>query len=347
MKSRAIVSITIALIFIGMAVTGIMSYFTKYDETLSAVHTIFSLLFVGTALFHIFNNHKPLRNYCMHNKTRIFSLVLPLVIGCVLVGALFSIPPFKNIIEFGKSMRQQDEISKKTEYVITTKSKEIGKNIKIDFRAGSEYLTKKTLSDGRTLTLIPQVAVWLQDETGRYLETLYISGKSATGNYSGGKNRRPGALPVWSHARNIKSSDGLMMPDSNNAVSDAVSGATPLTGYSVVSKYPQDRSLKLMIECNKSFDFNDHFNKKNFAHDSTYVKNPNGQPSLVYSADLNENTELVLAHLIGHGHISGADGAIHADVSHITSAVNIFKGIIIETDMGIQQSTHNEAQSLF
>ncbi|MGL1936205.1 MAG: DUF4405 domain-containing protein [Fibrobacterales bacterium] len=332
MKSRAIVSITIALIFIGMAVTGIMSYLTKYDKTLSAVHTIFSLLFVGATLFHIFNNYKPLLNYCKHNKTRIFSLLLPLIIGGVLAGALFSIPPFKNIIEFGISMRQQDELSKKTEYVITTKSKETGASIKIDFRAGSEYLTKKTLPDGRTLTITPQVAVWLQDETGRYLETLYISGKSATGNYSGGKNRRPGALPVWSYARNIKSADGLMMPDSNNAVSDAVSGATPLTSYSVLTKYSQDTSLKLMIEFNKSFDFNDHFNKKNFAHDSTYVKNPNGQPSLVYSANLNGDTKLVLAHLIGHGHISGGDGEIHADVSHITSAANIFKGIIVETD---------------
>ncbi|MGL1900752.1 MAG: DUF4405 domain-containing protein [Fibrobacterales bacterium] len=337
MKIRAIVSITIALIFMGMAVTGIMSYFTKYDDNLSAVHTIFSLLFVGATLFHIFNNYKPLVNYCKNNKTRIFSLLLPIVIGCVLAGALFSVPPFKYVIDFGKSMRQQDEISKKTEYVITTKSKETGRTIKIDFRAGSQYLTKKKLPDGRILTLIPQVAVWLQDEAGQYIETLYISGKSATGNYSGGKNRRPGALPVWSHARNIKSADGLMMPDSSSAVSDAVSGATPLTGYSVLSKYSPDPSLKLMIEYNRSFDFNDHFNKNNFANDSTYVKNPNGQPSLVYSANLNGNTTLVLAKLIGHGHISGADGEINADMSHITSAANIFKGIVVETGMSIQE----------
>ncbi|MDF7808204.1 hypothetical protein P4E94_12195 [Pontiellaceae bacterium B12219] len=63
MKSRAFVSLFIAFMFIGMAVTGVMSYIWKYNERLSAFHVIFSLSFLTLALFHIFNNYKPLKTY--------------------------------------------------------------------------------------------------------------------------------------------------------------------------------------------------------------------------------------------------------------------------------------------
>jgi hypothetical protein len=41
---------------------------------------------------------------------------------------------------------------------------------------------------------------------------------------------------------------------------------------------------------------------------------------------------VVLAELIGHGHISGGDGAVNPDLSNMTTALKMFKGIVIETD---------------
>ncbi|MDF7799454.1 hypothetical protein P4C99_08255 [Pontiellaceae bacterium B1224] len=332
MKSRALVSLFIAFMFVGMAVTGVLSYIWKYNARLSAFHVIFSLSFLVLALFHIFNNYKPLKTYMTKKKTRFIAPILLGVVAVFIVGISYSFFPFKQIVGFGKMLRKQDEVRKKTEYVITTKSETSGRSLQIDFIAGSEYMTKRTAPDGRLITSIPQVAVWLEDAAGNYLETVYVSGKSATGNYSGGKNRRPGALPVWSHARGIKSADGLFMPDADSAVVDGLSAATPLTSFSVISKYPAAGNPKIMIEVNKSFDDNDYFNKTTFADDPVYLKNPNGQPSLVYSAELKPEASVVLAELIGHGHISGGDGAVNTDLSNVTTALKIFKGIVIETD---------------
>ncbi|MDZ8118684.1 hypothetical protein [Pontiella agarivorans] len=332
MKSRALVSLFIALMFIGMAVTGVLSYLWKYNQRLSAFHVIFSFSFLVLALFHIFNNFKPLKNYATKKKTRFLLPVLLGVVAVYMVGIAYSLFPFKQIVGFGKTLRQQDEIRKKTEYVITTKSEAAGRAITIDFRAGPEYMTKRTAPDGRVITSIPQIAVWLEDADGSYLETLYVSGKSATGNYSGGKNRRPGALPAWSHARGIKSADGLFMPDAGSAVVDGLSAATPLTSFSLHSRYPEKQNLKLRVEVNKSFDDNEYFNKENITDDPVYLKNPNGQPSLIYTAELNPEASVVLAELTGHGHISGADGKINPDLSNITTARHMFKGIVIETE---------------
>ena len=42
-------------------------------------------------------------------------------------------------------------------------------------------------------------------------------------------------LPYWSHKRGVIASDGLYMPEPENPVPDAYSGATPVKGF--VLKY--------------------------------------------------------------------------------------------------------------
>jgi len=330
MKSRIFISLMMTFIFIGMAVTGVLSFMEKYNEAISAFHVVFSFTFLLVSGFHIFNNFKPLKKYFSAKKNRMVLLVTLVVASYITISAAYQLPPFSNFVDFGKDLRKNTEVTKKVEYQIKTHSNIVGKTLKIDFRAGSQYTSKTTLPDGRVITSIPQFAVWIADKDGKYLETLYVSGKSAKASYYGGA-RRPGALPVWSHARNVKAKDGLMMPSKESALPDALTGATPLTNFTVISKYKDIDSLKLMIEVNKSFDANEHFNKKNFPEDKVFAKSPNGQPSLLYSVNINKDeTGIKLAKLIGHGHISGADGSINADISKITTALKILKGIIIE-----------------
>jgi hypothetical protein len=319
-----------SFIFLGMATTGILSFMEKYSEAISAFHVVFSFTFLLIAIFHIFNNIKPLKKYFSDKKHRIILLITLILVSFIAISATFQLPPFSNFINLGKNLRKNSEISKKVEYQIKTHSDIIGKTLKIDFRAGSEYTSKTKLPDGRVITSIPQFAIWIADKDDKFLETLYVSGKSAKGSYSNGA-RRPESLPIWSHARNIKSSDGLMMPSKEKPLPDALTGATPLTSFTVISKYKETDSLKLMIEVNKSFDPNEYFNKKTFANDKVYVKSPNGQPSLLYSVNINKgDSGIKLATLIGHGHISGANGSINIDLSKFTTALKILKGIIVE-----------------
>ena len=46
-----------------------------------------------------------------------------------------------------------------------------------------------------------------------------------------GTKRAPQTLPYWAHKRGIKATDGLYMPDHQNPVPDAYTGATPVTGF--------------------------------------------------------------------------------------------------------------------
>ena len=88
MKSRTFVSLFLAFIFIGMAVTGVMSFMEKYNELLSGFHVIFSLTFVLTTFFHLFKNIKPLKNYFSAKKNRMI-LVSVIALVCVLLSGLY------------------------------------------------------------------------------------------------------------------------------------------------------------------------------------------------------------------------------------------------------------------
>ncbi|MCK7540183.1 MAG: hypothetical protein MZV63_59435 [Marinilabiliales bacterium] len=54
----------------------------------------------------------------------------------------------------------------------------------------------------------------------------------------GSCKRAPQTLPYWSHKRGIRASDGLYMPDPENPVADAYSGATPTTSFVLCRHVP-------------------------------------------------------------------------------------------------------------
>lgn len=61
-----------------------------------------------------------------------------------------------------------------------------------------------------------QFAVWVQDESGKLVKTLYVTSFTAKGGYE----KRPDAIPVWVDLANL----------SKAGEADAVSGATPKSG---------------------------------------------------------------------------------------------------------------------
>ncbi|MBV5342325.1 hypothetical protein JZU68_01465, partial [bacterium] len=64
----------------------------------------------------------------------------------------------------------------------------------------------------------PLFAVWLADDEGNYIQTLYVSesiGKGvfkrinkSKGRWLAGEIQRPAALPYWAHQRNEKNENG-------------------------------------------------------------------------------------------------------------------------------------------
>ena len=160
------------------------------------------------------------------------------------------------------------------------------------------------------LTMYPQVACWVETPDGRYVDTIYVTGKGARKKFWGAPSAgRPEALPVWSHARGAASLHA-----------DAVSGATPAGSVQAVSpvagNFAPGRYV-VKLEVNSSYDYNDRYTRVN--------SGVNGQPSLVYSAwiDMGKGEESADLVPVGTGSVDGSNGSITPGLEGLTTALQM------------------------
>jgi hypothetical protein len=187
----------------------------------------------------------------------------------------------------------------------------------------------------------PLFAIWLADEKGNFIQTLYVSksigngffehGSRKTGRWMAGEIQRPATLPYWAHQRGIKNEFGTFMPSVKLPELDAYTGATPKTSFILNLKTEKQLAgkYKVMLELNQSWDWNEYWYNDKFPDDNEYKTS--SQPALVYFADIDTNdlNEIKLKPL-GHSHYSGKDGSINTDLSTLTTALKIAKNITIK-----------------
>ncbi len=170
-----------------------------------------------------------------------------------------------------------------------------------------------------------QIAIWLVDDQGVFVDTVYVTKKVAKkglGNKSGkldSKLRGPrlSVLPVWAHQRGVDYGGNNFYPTKDRPLIDAISSATPKSGKFTWLWQPQ-KILKpgkyyYYIEVNKCFDQNDH-------HDYSWYR---GQPSVIWQGTLLVGDQISegKAKILGHGHVAGIDGKINPDLSTLTTAI--------------------------
>jgi hypothetical protein len=63
MRHRVWVSLMLAVSFIVLSVSGLLSFFLPYNRTTAAVHSIFGFLFFLSVIPHVWNNFKNLKSY--------------------------------------------------------------------------------------------------------------------------------------------------------------------------------------------------------------------------------------------------------------------------------------------
>ena len=190
----------------------------------------------------------------------------------------------------------------------------------------------------------PQVAVWLEDEEGNYIRTLYVTERASHKSWIfSPKEGRPESLPVWYGAsKNGSTSDKeAASPATASAPSgskaspatpsvplsrdlDAVTGATPKSALTLSAQI-EDRACIIKAEFNNSFDYNDFYTKK--------TSGVNGQPSVVYTAkipaDLAAGQEITLE-FEGTGSLSGENGEINKRAENLTTAKKIVKAVTVQ-----------------
>lgn len=187
----------------------------------------------------------------------------------------------------------------------------------------------------------PLFAIWLADETGKYIQTLYVSesiGKGvfkhatrANGKWMEGEIQRPAALPYWAHQRNVMNEFGTCNPTQKHPVVDGYTGATPLSSFILHTKTgrPLKGKYKIMLELNQCWDWNEYWTNDKYPGDIEYKTS--SQPALVYSVDFDTDNPKphYIMKPIGHSHYSGANGSLTPDLSTITTALKIAKKITV------------------
>lgn len=188
----------------------------------------------------------------------------------------------------------------------------------------------------------PLMAIWLADEQGKYIQTLYVVesiGKGnfrradrSTGKWQAGEIQRPATLPFWGHQRGIKNEYGNYLPTPREPVVDAYTGATPPGSFDfqLTTEQKLDGVYQVYMEINQSWDWNEYWFNDKFPGDKEYMTS--SQPAVVYRATLDTrstNRKAVLQP-IGRSHHSGKDGKLYTDLNTLTTALDIVKSCEIK-----------------
>lgn len=171
MKKKNLISLTIAFAFLVLSISGILLWVKQKAHPIEMAHTIFGLLFVGFAIFHIVNNWDSITGYSKSKKTGsfqkefIFASILALVI---LVGALTEV--LEPVAEFGRIFAKGGR----------------PKNFGINFE---EKITNDKIA-GKDIFLLVQknqedafskIAVSIQDTTGKLIDQIVELNPKAEG----------------------------------------------------------------------------------------------------------------------------------------------------------------------
>lgn len=124
---------------------------------------------------------------------------------------------------------------------------------------------------------LPQIAIWLEDDSGKFIETLYVTaffGQQKIGNFNipnivFGR----GTLPLWIGRQYTGTGS---YPTRNKPIPDSITKATPKARFTLNTRVPSNiKSGQIYIEVDLRGDSN-----------SSYPDAVYGQPSIVYRADV-------------------------------------------------------------
>lgn len=311
-----------------------------YNRNIASLHTFFGITITIFVIAHIYNNRKVIFLYLVKKGKNTYDRIigLTLLIGVIIVGVLIfkDFPHADTLYVMGNEIRskQINKPENSLEYEI----------INLD-KNNFDYAISVELKQGKNFGH-PLFAVWLEDSSGNYLQTLYVSESMGSSTFDGvikkgrkwlpGIVRRPEALPHWSHQRGIIASDGLMAPLGQAPDLDGVSGATPTKSFELQTSYNLKNSDKyiLKLELNQSFDWNQFYSKNAHPEDPIYSGPGNvGQPALVYSSTIDiskiNGKKYYFMDLLGHSHFSGQNDKIYDDLDSLTTALYIADRILV------------------
>ena len=212
----------------------------------------------------------------------------------------------------------------------------------IRVETGDHYTQELVFGMGRRVDSPPQMAFWIEDTDGAFIDTLYVSIKAGTQGWvtlpwNRGEIRRMSSLPYWAHRRGVIYPDGLYLPTIEDPMPDAVTGATPGEDFILKTKAPPGFCrFTVLAEINLPCDFNDVYPADNEPGDPGYSGGEwgSGQPAMVYAATVDFDGGVYTFEMVPIGISSpdGSSGELTEDFSSLTSALDIIQGITVTVE---------------
>ena len=253
------VSTLIAMLFVTLAVTGVMGFIFPFNLLTVSVHALVGFVFIVAVGFHIRNHYHQLRRYF----TRRSAAVLVVFVVALITVILLQPGPVRAIIGLSDNLGPDPS------------------NFELD---GQRMLYRYDPADHYRMLLEvmggsaydaddpPYVAIWIENRSGYHIKSLYHSERDGYETQ----------LAYWHYKR----SEYLKYKSEHEAKSeaaaeheedvDALSSATENDSFDpadyIVPKDPErDAPYRVMIEINQRGDGNEHYDD---------------QPALVYSVEV-------------------------------------------------------------
>jgi hypothetical protein len=232
---------------------------------------------------------------------------------------------------------------KSGEIVINSGENTTGSDITMIVEEGSHYTHPLKVMKIITVKTTPQIAVWIEDIDGNYIETIYVTERVGTQGWRktpgegvpAEKVRRKSSLPYWAHKRGVVYEDGLYLPTKANPLPDTITSASPKGSFSLNTKVPETLTrFVILAEFNNSGDFNEFYTDDAKPGDPGYTGGfyAGGQPAVVYAVevDLTSESKTYEMKIVGHASPDGEDGNLYEDTSKMTTGLDLVEKITVE-----------------
>ncbi|TVR62772.1 MAG: hypothetical protein EA426_01490 [Spirochaetaceae bacterium] len=193
--------------------------------------------------------------------------------------------------------------------------------LRVEIKPGAHW-SSRMQAGPFIFNVLPQFAIWTEDDAGTLVETLYVSGADFGGMRHAARNEKQAeffaqSLPVWS-AR-IEAT-GALLPSKANPYPDTVTSATPTGPTTLVTALTGSAgATTIYLEINKPGNENSTFTKE----ENEWV----GQPSLVYAGGLVSGSSRL--ELIGHGGLLRDEPGIYSDLTGFDTALEQVVSIVV------------------